>query len=172
MKSALLAAALAVVGCQKSNADDWARERYGAEVATLKKDASIAFQRAEMVPGGLQPSKEGFLPRPAVVLQVAFGQNDTALEVHRVNRSLDAPPSVSVVRGFVVVRYGMKHSNKGWIRKRGRGPVEVDGVHEEIMTVTFVDRATGQGTKIEVAGSDDDALVEAIQATPSFRRPP
>lgn len=167
-----LAADFALVGCQKVHADDWAAEKYGPQAAKLKREASEAYQVAELVPGGLLPKKEGVLPRPIVVFQVAYGQDDWALQYHRLNRRLDAAATPEAARGFAIVRYGMKSSNKGWVRKRGRGPVEIDGVHEEVMTVTFVDRATRRGTKILVAGSDDDALLEAVQATSSFVPPP
>lgn len=96
--------ALAGAGCKKPNANEWATERYGADAsAALKREAHEAYSRAELVPGGLQPSEVGRLPKPYLVFKVAYG-SDYDVDYHRVAASMDAP-SPTELRAFVVVRY-------------------------------------------------------------------
>lgn len=160
-----LGVVLTTAGCKKPNANDWASDRYGTESTSLAKEAVDAFQLAEYVAGGLRPTQSAVLPRPYVVFKLPLGQDESRLDYHRVNKAIDTPATAAAVRGFAVVRYGVQHSNKGWMRKRGRGWVEIDGVHEDVMSVTFVDRATRKGTKILIKGQEDDDLIEAIDAT-------
>lgn len=165
MRGAVLGAVLAVAivgpGCKKPNANEWATDRYGAEAsATLRREAREAFQRAEMIPGGLQPSESGRLPKPYLVFKVAYG-SDYDVDYHRVDASMEAASPVDL-KGFAVVRYTSEHSYTGVARVRGGGKVLLGRTDRDVMIVTLVDRRTKIGTKILVVGQDDATLLDVL----------